>query len=413
MSIWRRWGGGGQPYKIGNPNFCNNNSEGISPKPPFTSCGFTLVELLVVIAIIGVLIALLLPAVQAAREASRRSQCSNNMRQVLLALANHHDTTNIFPPGAAQAYPGQPLANAWAWNVQKIQSPFVFLLPYMEQAQRYACCDALFSVSGLNPQSRPTSGATNQSNWDQGYGGRISMILCPSDSTKAMPFTNEQARNNIVFSNGDYPTSTWPTPGNSNDFDTTKTFYRGAFGATFRYFGYDGLSDGSSNTMMISEAVIGNFISSTEGNQSTGMIRGDIRTEATGASTNPSLCITSYTNGKQYVSTSPNKIRRNLCGRWYSLGYIGVTLFNTILPPNSPSCFNYSSPAGDVSNFSSATSNHNSGVNCGFGDGSVHFVNESVNYGTTSSAPVTIGVSPYGVWGALGTREGGEAVTYP
>jgi prepilin-type N-terminal cleavage/methylation domain-containing protein len=411
MLNWSRWGGGGRIFKFGNPNFCNNNSAGISPKPPFVSCGFTLVELLVVIAIIGVLIALLLPAVQAAREAARRSQCSNNMRQVLIALANHHDATNVFPPGFAQAYPGQSRANHF--NGEKFASPFIFLLPYMEQAPRYECCDALLKVAGLGTQNRPTSNATNQSNWDNGYGGRINTILCPSNSAKAVPFTNEQARNNIVFCNGDYPTVTWA--GNENDIDNTNTFYRGAFGATFRCFGYDGLTDGSSNTMMTSEAVIGNFISSTEANQSTGMIRGDIRLNATGASGNPSLCITTYTNGKQYVTAS-SSVRRNLCGRWYGTGFIGVTLFNTILPPNSPSCFSGTGPTGSgagTRNFSSATSNHNGGVNCGFGDGSVHFISDSVNCGVTSSAPVTIGVSPYGVWGALGTRDGGEAVTYP
>lgn len=95
--------------------------------------GFTLIELLVVIAIIGVLVALLLPAVQQAREAARRSQCKNNLKQLGLALHNYHDTIKVLPPAFAQrgtsapAY--WPFNNAWGWGT--------FLLPYVEQASLY------------------------------------------------------------------------------------------------------------------------------------------------------------------------------------------------------------------------------------------------------------------------------------
>jgi prepilin-type processing-associated H-X9-DG protein len=280
----------------------------------------------------------------------------------------------------------------------------------MEQAQRYEYCTTILANSTLDLQNRPTSGAADQSNWDQGCGGIIRPILCPSDSKKAAPDVNEPARNNVVFCNGDYPTAVWT--GNDNTIDTTTTFYRGAFGATFRCFGYDGLTDGSSNTVMTSETVIGNAVNSSEANQANGMIRRDIRINAAGIATNPSLCITSYSNGKQYI-TSTGNIRRGLCGRTYTIGYIGTTLFNTILPPNSPSCYVGTSPAVATAHFTSATSNHSGGVNCGFGDGSVRFITDSVNCGNTSSAPVTVGVSPYGVWGALGTRDGGEPVTAP
>ena len=88
--------------------------------------GFTLVELLVVIAIIGILVALLLPAIQAAREAARRTQCTNNLKQINLGLNNYHDTFRIFPPGAWN-YANR--GNGLAWTV--------FILPFLEQQTVY------------------------------------------------------------------------------------------------------------------------------------------------------------------------------------------------------------------------------------------------------------------------------------
>lgn len=96
--------------------------------------GFTLVELLVVIAIIGILVALLLPAVQAAREAARRTECTNNMKQLGLALHNYHDTHQAFPPGVVTTLPNNlrgctATPQAWGW--------LTFILPFMEQQAVY------------------------------------------------------------------------------------------------------------------------------------------------------------------------------------------------------------------------------------------------------------------------------------
>ena len=95
--------------------------------------GFTLVELLVVIAIIGILVAMLLPAVQAAREAARRIQCANNMKQIGIALHNYHDNYGGFPPGYST--PGDTAADA------KHGSALVALLPFMEYAELYDLID--------------------------------------------------------------------------------------------------------------------------------------------------------------------------------------------------------------------------------------------------------------------------------
>ncbi|MEX0818470.1 MAG: DUF1559 domain-containing protein, partial [Pirellulaceae bacterium] len=96
--------------------------------------GFTLVELLVVIAIIGILVALLLPAVQAAREAARRMQCSNNLKQLGLALHNYHDTLKTFPPGYVSNRPGVEGSSSWCRSGGVQGAPWTALiLPYMEQ----------------------------------------------------------------------------------------------------------------------------------------------------------------------------------------------------------------------------------------------------------------------------------------
>src|SRR5688500_11661433 len=103
--------------------------------------GFTLVELLVVIAIIGVLVALLLPAVQAAREASRRSSCGNNAKQLTLAFQNYHDTLNSMPPGnvwtsamyGTDSNPGGQIMGSFGWPA--------FILPYMEANTVYERID--------------------------------------------------------------------------------------------------------------------------------------------------------------------------------------------------------------------------------------------------------------------------------
>src|ERR1700733_15200903 len=136
--------------------------------------GFTLIELLVVIAIIAVLIALLLPAVQSAREAARRIQCTNNLKQLGLALHNYISATNAAPPGivTSTSYLGlSPPASLATWTAWSAQS---LLLPYVEQRP-------LYNAANFNWNCCYTPlGGNNQTNTTV-YNTRIASFLCPSD----------------------------------------------------------------------------------------------------------------------------------------------------------------------------------------------------------------------------------------
>ena len=129
--------------------------------------GFTLVELLVVIAIIGILIALLLPAVQAAREAARRMQCSNNLKQIGLALHNYHTTNKAFPPGAFWVCPEGEL---WRGSI------LIRLLPYIEQQPLYDQFD--FTV--------PTDGQTEANTGTLLVANIVPPYVCPSDTNEGL-----------------------------------------------------------------------------------------------------------------------------------------------------------------------------------------------------------------------------------
>lgn len=137
--------------------------------------GFTLVELLVVIAIIGILVSLLLPAVQAAREAARRMQCSNNVKQIGLALHNYHDTYKSFPPGAV-FHGGPAVANGAPRDHRG--SMHIRLLPFLEQQQLYNYFD--FSMGGTDNQSFPAG-----VNGGIRLGGvQVPSYSCPSDNVR-------------------------------------------------------------------------------------------------------------------------------------------------------------------------------------------------------------------------------------
>jgi len=195
--------------------------------------GFTLVELLVVIAIIGILVALLLPAVQAAREAARRMQCSNNLKQLGLALHNYHDTYKTFPasPGAptSETPSGRYQQNWLAW------SGLARLLPYVEQGPLHDRIDWNYR-------------------WDSDQGGsvnntvvaraRIPGYVCPSDPAADINYTANMSPTSYGFSAG--PSSSW-------DPDQ----FRPGIAALNTEVRIRDITDGTSNTIAMSELKIG------------------------------------------------------------------------------------------------------------------------------------------------------------
>lgn len=326
--------------------------------------GFTLVELLVVIAIIGILIALLLPAVQAAREAARRSQCSNNLKQMGLALHNYHDTFKVLPPRQ-----GGPL---WSGNnaLPPRFSTFVSLLPFFEQGSRY---DQI--IAGMFH--------CWHSNANSGYVGQIPPLICPSDGLFSPTGTDRSAAYsplNYGLSMGD----------NFNiNFDATRMDQniRGLFGY-LTSTKFSDIRDGLSNTLAMAE-----FVIAPEGSE--------LGRAVSTSTTSPLNCRATLV-GKTYVSGTLIAQFRCHGQRWQD-GRPGYCAITTILPPNSATCSSQSS-----SGIYSASSYHPGGAHGLMGDGSVHFIAETIDTGNLSLAPATSGNSPYGAWGALGSKQGGE-----
>lgn len=342
------------------------------------SHGFTLVELLVVIAIIGVLVALLLPAVQAAREAARRSQCVNHLKQLGLALHNYHDTYGAFPARMSGLNQRQPNVGSWGRY-----SAHVALAPFFEQA-------ALFDQFYAN----------NQVPWDNTDWNNVvlSNLLCPSDGVKtnAASSTAPRGLNNYVYCGGDglaftrNGSSYSPSTG-TNDWPTSQ---RGIFGL-YNWSGFESITDGSSNTIAISEAVRP-WGDNTLGNIAVGSL-----------GSNPQECRATF-NGRTYVQGVSGTGYAVRGFRWAD-GGAWFKAFTTNVPPNSANCSTGTS--NQTEGAFSASSHHPGGINACMADGSVRFVSDTIdcgNLGASYPSRSDASPSPYGVWGALGTKAGAE-----
>lgn len=310
-----------------------------------TRRGFTLVELLVVIAIIGILVALLLPAIQAAREAARRSQCSNNAKQIGLALQNYHDTHKSFPPGVIWGPGVAPYTLPYhhTWNVM--------LLPFLEQESLYNTIDMRLPIWGQTVVS------TN-----------VPTLRCPSDQRELVSETQNIAVTNYPGTEGYHwhPTANitnvapWNTFGDPFNQDCS---LNGVFTVT-RTAKMSHVTDGTSNTIIFAEA------------DSMGYGGGAIRTcgsglRRTGTPVFHSAFVGTATNGWGANETGANAVSPDgsakTNGTWFR---------NHSFTPT------YIAAWGPNSSWQGPSSYHPGGIHVGMVDASVGFVTDSIDYGT-------------------------------
>jgi prepilin-type N-terminal cleavage/methylation domain-containing protein len=318
--------------------------------------GFTLVELLVVIAIIGFLIALLLPAVQAAREASRRASCANNLKQLGLALLECYDVQQHFPPGRGGPAP-------------QVFSPQAYILPYVEQNGLYAQLDLKSAPTSLVIAGVSYSGANNAVAASQIVG----VLKCPSDPADGQVPGSTFGGTNYVANTGS------GTVGNGTIVGADGVFY---LTSAVRFAD---LVDGSSHTAAFSERMLGT---------------GQMLNVPTLGPSDAALYVLELGTG---IDVSVPTCATLATGDWYStrsakwiLGNYGNTLYNHFYAPNSTTydCMNLAQQKG----FMAARSNHPSGVNLLACDGSARFIASGIDLN---------------VWRALATCAGSEAVEMP
>jgi prepilin-type N-terminal cleavage/methylation domain-containing protein/prepilin-type processing-associated H-X9-DG protein len=345
-----------------------------------TQRAFTLIELLVVIAIIAVLIALLLPAVQAAREAARRSQCVNNLKQLGLAVHNYISTNDVLPPSCSgpQNSGEYSYDSGWSWGWP------IAVASQLEQGMVYNAMN--FSTKPRGPENT-TAGYT-----------QLGTLLCPSDGASVRPYAPWGTSNYVGNFGGPGIMTLWSgtiVPASKWSLTPPGPISTAA------------ISDGTSNTALFSEHLLG--LPSNSGiaqvTLGTSMKKRGFFDSGTSVNYNQyqspaALGFLSTCNGLPGNTVAKNS---ELFGYMWMVGYYlhAVNTYNHFGPPNSFGCHNQiiekTTQYWDIATGSGPpTSNHPGGVNVCFTDGSVKFIKDSVNLPS---------------WWALGTRAGGEALS--
>jgi prepilin-type N-terminal cleavage/methylation domain-containing protein/prepilin-type processing-associated H-X9-DG protein len=356
--------------------------------------GFTLIELLVVIAIIAMLIALLLPAVQSAREAARRAQCVNNLKQLGLAVHNYIAANSSLPlgdfywAGSSEKPAMATIAGnggdrySWGWTVP--------ILPFVEQQPLYSawniCCG--FRDPGGGGPFINTTVMYNQ----------LTLFLCPSENVPGRPQTPYAALNYVGNVGG---------PGAIQSFSGTMiSAYWGntTQAPTTNCIGLAAITDGTSNTALFSERLMGvpnnpTVVVADKNNAKRALFEVPTSVDVNSGSVAGAMSVLNACKSLPSTTTSLTSYRS---GQIWTIGHPWGTVWNRYFhfgPPNMISCDTNPSTfsgLGGGQGVIPPTSNHPGGVNVCFADGSVKFIKDSVNLQT---------------WWALGTRAGGEVIS--
>jgi len=382
------------------------------------SGGFTLVELLVVIAIIGVLVALLLPAIQAAREAARRTQCINNVKQMGLGAVNYESAHGVFPPGRlrpdmetrsgqgwVETRSGSSYPNNWSPNVRFNNfSVHIWILPYMEANNVYQLID--FS---RGQHKRMLSGGTPVNPHYDAYATAHGMFLCPSDGKFERIISENSYRSNFGGSTPFAGASDSSTPAIAVEVVNIATGIPAGGNGAFTY-GFKGLkaseyTDGLSRTAFFSERVSGSgldmattpptkydIIGLGQGNEVGRMNIDTVFQQCLAAAQNPTA------DGRNLAGAGRWLPGDDWSNGWPFAGY-DASQYNHVAPPNwaGQDCGTHSG-IPDVAYehaIMTARSEHPGTVVVVFGDGHTETISDDIDLL---------------VWRALGTRNGGETV---
>ncbi|MCM2369625.1 DUF1559 domain-containing protein [Aporhodopirellula aestuarii] len=395
--------------------------------------GFTLVELLVVIAIIGVLVGLLLPAVQAAREAARRMSCSNNFKQIGLGIHNYHSAYKQIPThGTGTVLQiGSGDKNAyWAENNRtnsKRLSTLVGILPFVEQQgiwgeitnpnSRRADGDTAAAIGTPTnpwPAMGPTPGTIQYLPWTY----EIPTYRCPSDPGVGLPALG---RTNYAACLGDSTYHTRFGPWNNRRLsparqESCRAAHRGFYRPYYQPTRFRDILDGLSNTIAMGEIAtdLGDGAISTSA-PNDGSTLGGNNGSIAAVRDNPAACDSFKDPERPQFWLNGGATPDHSRGfKWAEAKQMFTGCF-TVLPPNDVYCGRHN--AKDLSFPAPMSSRHVGGAHVLMGDGAVVFITDSIEAGNRNAGMVWHGAtgdrapgnkSPYGLWGALGTRGGKE-----